>query len=109
MKTLFAIQLFLFILTSLITVNVFGQLLPDPGSDPLYGFDSVGQTSNIKSINPNLIEARNSALSKRHLPQLGKTLSYATDDNHEKRQEQQLKKKICYELLLAASYIYKLN
>jgi len=91
MKTLFAIQLFLFLLTSLITVNVFGQTLPDPGGDPLLAVDSVAQTCNIKSLNSNLKEARNDSSSKNHLPQLGKTLQYATADNHEKKQEQPLK------------------
>ena len=92
MKTLFAIQLFLFLLTSLITVNVFGQTLPaNPGGDPLLAVDSVAQTCNIKSLNSNLKEARNDSSSKNHLPQLGKTLQYATADNHEKKQEQPLK------------------
>ena len=92
MKTLFVIQLFLFLLTSLITVNVFGQHLPaDPGSDPIHSVDTVAQTSNMKSLNSNLKEARNDSSSKRHLPQLGKTLPIAIADNHEKKYEQLLK------------------
>ena len=88
MKTLFVNQFFLFLLTSLITVNVSGQMLPDPGGDPLHAVDSVAQTSNMKSHNSNLKEARNDSSSKSHLPQLGKTLPYTTADNHEKKQEQ---------------------
>jgi|GEM_PF-5666350 len=87
MKTLFVIQLFLFLLTSLITVNVFGQHLPaDPGGDPIHAVDSVAQTSNMKSLNSNLKEARNDSSSKSHFPQLGKTLPYTTADNYEKKQ-----------------------
>lgn len=86
MKTFFAIRLLLFLFTSLITVNVIGQPLPDPGNDPIRAVDSVVQTSDVKSLHLNLKEARTDTLSKSHLPQLGNTLPYAAADNQEKKQ-----------------------
>lgn len=109
MKIIIAIRLFLFFLTSLITVTVFGQLLPDPGCDPLYAVDSVAQTFDMISPNPKLKEARNGSFSKSHLPQLEKALPDATAGNQEKKQEQDLKKKTCCELLSVGVDIYKLN
>ncbi|MDE3182378.1 MAG: hypothetical protein KGM16_03070 [Bacteroidota bacterium] len=108
MKIIIAIRLFLFLLTSLITITVFGQLLPDPGGDPIHAVDSVSQISDMRSPNPKLKEARNGSFSKSHLPQSKKTLPDATAGNQEKKQEQDFKKTCC-ELLLTGVDIYKLN
>ena len=59
MKGLLLLRLFLFICTSLFTINTFSQGIPDPGNDPLEPLDSIAQTINSIPVMTGQIEVLN--------------------------------------------------
>ena len=59
MKGLLLLRLFLFICTSLFTINTFSQGIPDPGNDPIEPFDSIAQTINSIPVITGQIEVLN--------------------------------------------------
>ncbi len=52
MKKPIPIQLFLFFTATFLTLNSFGQRLPDPGTDPLATVDSVSQNPKVNIAAP---------------------------------------------------------